>query len=154
MRTITSLFPFTAVASLLVLLTACPVPMRVCTGCTYKLVTFAAVPTGTIESASVKAQVKHVGTCPQSRFPDGCTESLSYNVKCAVTPGSVTLPLLIDAADSNTNRSAKLSVKRAGNPTPTVITGTMASGAGTSTLPGTPCPPPTVDPYVMLPDVL
>ncbi len=134
-------------------LCGCPPPQRICLGCTYKMATFSAVPTSNIESASIKTSVKHVGACPQSRFPDGCTEVLSYNVQCALGGGTITMPMLIDAAPTNPNRAAQLSVKLVGNPNPVVINGVVAGGSGSSTLPATPCPPPTVDPYVTLPDV-
>jgi len=134
--------------------TGCPAPPRGCAGCTYKTATFTTVPTGTVESASVKAMVKHVGSCPQGSFPADCTEILSYDVKCKLgTKSTITLPMLIDAASDNTNRSARLSVKLVGSPTPTVINGTVETGPGSSSLPATPCAPPTIDPYTTLPDV-
>jgi hypothetical protein len=135
-------------------LTGCPAPPRGCGGCTYKMASFTAVPTAAVESATLKASVKHVGACPQGTFPNDCTETISYEARCALgTTGTVTLPMLVDAAPTNPNRSAKLSVKLAGNPTPVVITGTVLPGAGSTTLPASPCPPPAIDPYVTLPNV-
>jgi hypothetical protein len=131
-----------------------PPPARVCTGCTFKMATFSAVPTSGIVSASIKVLVTHSGACPQRLYPDNCTETLTYDVKCALGSSSmVTLPILIDAADSNNNRSATMTVKLSSGSTQT-ITGSLNTGSGTTTLPATPCPPPTVDPYVTLPDVL
>ncbi|HWB77283.1 MAG TPA: hypothetical protein VG755_20090 [Nannocystaceae bacterium] len=111
------------------------------------------MPISGVASAQLKASIKHVGACPQPSFPSDCTETLTYETRCALgTTGTVTLPVLIDAAASNPNRSAKLSVTITGNPTPVVITGTMLP-TGSGTLPATPCAPPTINPYVTLPNV-
>jgi hypothetical protein len=153
MRKISRLLALASLTALAVSAPGCVSPIRVCTGCTFKMVTFTEMPTGSVDTATLTAKVKHVGACPQSRFPDNCNESLSYNVKCAVGSGAVvTLPMLIDAADDNPNRSAKVVVKLVGG-SPVTKTGVVATGAGTTTLPATPCPPPTVDPYSTLPQI-
>lgn len=153
MRKISTLIALGAFASVAALLPGCIAPLRVCTSCTYKPVSFTGVPSGNIETATLGVSVKHVGACPQKSFPTDCTETLSYSVKCAVGSGSaVTLPMLIDAAATNPNRSAKLTVKTVGG-TSVTLTGVVGSGSGSPNLPTTPCAPPTVDPYVTLPNV-
>jgi hypothetical protein len=154
MRTLHLLFIGSMLALTVVTLGGCPPPVRICLGCTYKTATFSAVPTSNIESASLKVSVKHVGTCPQGTFPDNCTEVLTYNVQCSLGSTPLTLPMLIDAAPDNPNRSATLTVKVRGNANPVTINGVVASGSGVGTLPSTPCPPPVIDPYVTLPNVL
>jgi hypothetical protein len=157
MRILSNLLAGSALGLIVVTLGGCPPPIRVCLGCTYKTATFSAVPTSNIESASLKAQVKHVGTCPQGSFPNDCTEWLSYNAFCTGAVGSaaiLTLPMLVDAAPTNPNRTATLTVKLRGNPNPVVLNGTIQTGNGSSVLLASPCPPPTIDPYVTLPNVL
>ena len=133
---------------------SCISPIRVCTGCKFRMSTVSGAPTSGIDTATLEVSVKHSGSCPQRGFPNDCTEVLTYDVKCALgTTGGATLPFLVDAASSNGTRKAKLTVKLVGNPTPITINGTVGT-TDITTLPATSCPPPTIDPYVTLPNVL
>jgi hypothetical protein len=126
---------------------------RVCSGCTYKSkVSFSGLPTGTITTATMEVTVKHSGTCPQSGFPNNCTEVLTYDVKCKLgTARSVDIPFFIDAAPTIMTHTAKITVKKG------IVTTTHAGtvdfnsnvtggGAPPSSMP-TPCPTPYLDPY-------
>lgn len=132
----------------------CISPIRTCTGCKYRMSTVSGAPTSNIDTATLEVSVKHSGACPQRGFPSDCTEVLTYDVKCALgSSGSASLPFLVDAASSNGTRKAKLNVKLIGSSTTTVINGTVGT-TDISTLPATPCTPPTIDPYVTLPNIV
>lgn len=134
-------------------LSSCGGAVRVCTGCKYKSqVNFSGLPTGTISSAQMRITVKHAGACPQSAFPDNCTEELIYNVKCKLGSSSnVTIPFFIDAATTVTSHTAKITAVKAGvtsEHTGTVNMSSNVTGGGPppSSMP-TPCPPPSLNPY-------
>lgn len=126
--------------------------VRVCSGCTYKSkVDFSGLPTSGITSATMEVKVTHSGACPQSGYPNNCTEVLQYNVLCKLgASSSLSIPFFIDAATSNTSHSAKI----------VVVTGSTTSHTGSvdqssnvtggaappSSIP-TPCPTPYLDPY-------
>ena len=135
------------------------VPLRICTGCSYKSsVNFAGLPTGTLTSASMEITVLHAGTCPQSG-PTNCKEKLVYNVQCQLgTSSTATFPFFIDAATTITSHTAKITVVKSG--VTTTHTGAVqlssnvtGGGAPPSSIP-TPCAPPTINPYVSLPTLI
>lgn len=141
-------------------MTSCGTVPRACTGCKYKsTVTFSGLPTGTITSATMEITVKHPEACPQSSFPNKCTEKLTYDVKCKLgTASTLTTPFFIDALSTVTTHTAKITVVKEG--VTTVHTGTVdlnsnvnGGAAPPSSIP-TPCPPPALDPYTGLPTVL
>lgn len=133
---------------------SCVSPIRSCAGCKFRMATVSGAPTSGIDTATLEVSVKHSGSCPQRGFPADCTEVLTYDVKCALgTTGGATVPFLIDAASSNRTRKAKLTVTLVGNPTP--VTPAVTVGTTDITpLPATACPPPTIDPYVTLPNIV
>lgn len=142
-----------ALALVAAMLSSCTVPLRICTGCTYKSkVNFDGLPTGTITSAKMEVKVTHSGACPQSGFPANCTEVLTYDVKCKLgTSQSLSIPFFIDAAPTIMTHVAKIIVTVGTSPT-TIngvvdLTSNVTGGQAPPTSLPTPCPPPHLDPY-------